>query len=121
MGVGIFQNGMEGSSCNLTSSLAYLLSITPVSFAVPADRRSRSARRNVLAKPLIKMLLHEVVVRQMRIGSVDTINFLGLSRRKIFIRVKAPAALKQPLASQNFMNTRNTAVKIVRWIEERGI
>src|SRR5947207_9152369 len=74
-----------------------------------------------LRKPFIKMLLDELVVLQVRICSANPIDFLALSRRKILVGIQAPSAFKQFLTAQNFMDSRNAASEIMRWIKDRGI
>jgi len=67
------------------------------------------------------MFPHKIVVLQMRIGGADAIDFVGLAGRKIFVGIEAPAAFEQTLAAQNFVDAGDAAMKMMRWIEERGV
>ena len=67
------------------------------------------------------MLLDKSVVLQMWVSFTDSIDFLTLPGREILVRIKAPAALKQALATEDFMNSGNTAAKIVGGIKKRCV
>jgi hypothetical protein len=45
------------------------------------------------------MLLYKIVIRQVRIGSVNPVYLFSLSRRKFLIGIETPAAFEKALAS----------------------
>src|SRR6266478_5255332 len=51
-----------------------------------------------LPQPVVQMLANEAVIVQIWISRVHTVDLFHLPRRKVFIRVEAPAALEQALA-----------------------
>src|SRR6185369_8303338 len=67
------------------------------------------------------MPAYKTVVIQIRISRVDTVDFFHLSRREFFVRVETPAALKQALAPQNFMQARDASPETICSIEERRV
>src|SRR3954454_3165788 len=87
--------------------------------AARPDTNTISSAR--LAKPFIKVLLHENIILKMRIASAHAIEFLALTRREFLRGVETPAALKQALTPQYLMDPRNAAAEVVRGIEDGAI
>jgi hypothetical protein len=56
-----------------------------------------------LAQPFIKVILNELVVGEMRIGTANSIDLLNLARRKSFVRIEAPSSFEQSLTPQNLV------------------
>ena len=75
----------------------------------------------VLAEPSLQISAHKSVVVEMRIGRVDAVDFLLLSRSERFSRVEAPDAFQQPLPVKNLMAPGDDAMKVVGHIEDRRI
>src|SRR5258706_1599360 len=98
------QNFDAGSRFKKTSCFACTLSITAGSPG-NAEAEGNAASRRTLAKPFIEVLLHEVVVCQMRIGRTHAIDFSALARRQILLGIDAPAASEQALAPENLVNS----------------
>ncbi len=63
----------------------------------------------------------EVVVMQVRIGAVDSINLFELTWAECFMLVEAPDALQQTLAAEDLMQSGDAATEAVRGIKESGI
>src|SRR5258708_39899000 len=70
-----------------------------------------------LLEPFIQMPAHEIILIQIRIGSVDPAEFFQLARGKIFGWVQTPPAQQQPLPPQHFVNTRDAARGLVGHVE----
>src|ERR1039458_8190400 len=81
----------------------------------PATRRQtgRSAplASKPLPQPLMQMLFDKRIVVQMRVRLADPVDLFHLAGGQILARVQTPAALQQPLAPQDFVDARATAVK----------
>ena len=67
------------------------------------------------------MLRNERVVVEMRIGTMDAINFLQLSGTQCFMFIKAPKPFEQSLASQNFMKSGDAATESVGGVKECSV
>ena len=67
------------------------------------------------------MLLHELVVCQVRIAGEHAVDVLHLTRAQILVRIETPASREQALAAQDFVNAGNASGELVRGIEERRI
>src|ERR1700716_3046936 len=74
-----------------------------------------------LPQPVVQMPANEAVIVQRGVCGVDPVDLFHLARRKIFIRVEAPAALEHALAPQDLMKARNASPETIRCIEERGV
>ena len=57
----------------------------------------------------------------MRVGSADTVDFFGLTRRKLFFGVEAPASGEKALAAKDLVDARDASVELVCGIEEGSI
>jgi hypothetical protein len=77
--------------------------------------------RTELVKPFIKVFLYKMIILQKGIGSANPIDLLGLSRRKVFVRIETPATFKQSLPAENFVNPGNTAAKMMGGIKDGRI
>jgi hypothetical protein len=67
------------------------------------------------------MLANERIVVQMRIGCVDAIDLVLLSRAKRFLWIEAPCALQQTLAPQDFVQPCDATSKAVGCVEKGRI
>src|SRR2546422_11177286 len=67
------------------------------------------------------MFSHEAIVREMRIAGQHAIDGLHLPGTQILMRIEAPTAGEQPLASQDLVNAGDAAGELVGRIEERGV
>lgn len=57
----------------------------------------------------------------MGIRFADAVDFFHLARGQFLVGVKAPTPFEQSLTSQDFVDSRNAAVKLMRGIEDGGI
>ena len=69
----------------------------------------------------MQMLLHELVVCQVRVAGEHAVDLLHLSRAQILVRIEAPAAREQPLPAQHFVNAGDASGEPMGGIEQRGI
>src|SRR5262245_21302208 len=67
------------------------------------------------------MLCDECIIVEVRIGLANARDLLLLPRREILLWVEAPGSLEQSLASQLFVDAGDTAVEVVRGIEDRAV
>ena len=67
------------------------------------------------------MLGDEIVIIEVRIRGVNTIDLRQLARAERFMLVEAPEAFEQALAAEDFVKTRDAAAKGFRGIEEGGV
>ena len=67
------------------------------------------------------MAAHEVIIVQMRIGRIDPIDFVGLTRAESFGGFETPDAIEQALTSQYFMKAGDAAGKIIAGVEKCGV
>ena len=67
------------------------------------------------------MLCHEVIVVEMRIGLINSINLARLAGTEPFVFIETPDALQQTLASQHLVNAGDATMKTIGRVEERGI
>jgi hypothetical protein len=74
-----------------------------------------------LAQPLSQVRGDKLIIMQMRILNIEAVEFRQLPRRKVFARIKAPAAREQTLPPQNLVQPRDAAGEIMRRIKERRI
>ena len=67
------------------------------------------------------MLGHEGIVVQMRVGSVDSVDFLGLARRKLLLHIQAVVIRQQSLSAQHLMDAGEASRELVRRIKKGRI
>jgi hypothetical protein len=67
------------------------------------------------------MLCHEVIVVEMTISLINSINLVRLPRTEPFVFIETPDTLQQTLATQHFVNAGDATVKTIGRIEERSI
>jgi hypothetical protein len=67
------------------------------------------------------MLPHEGIVIQVRIGTIDAVNLIGLTMREILVRIETPPAREQSLPPQDFVDAGDAAAELVRGIEQRRV
>src|SRR3982751_260916 len=67
------------------------------------------------------MLGDESVVAEARICPTHSIDFLGLSRRELLMRVETPRACQQALPSEHLVNARDASAERVRDVEDRAV
>ena len=58
---------------------------------------------------------------KVRIFAIHSVDLLELSVRHFFIRIKAPGAAEETLTSEHLVKSRDTALEVVRGIEEYGV
>ena len=71
--------------------------------------------------PFRQMRGDEGVVMQMRIGVVNTRDFLRLARRQRLIRIQTPCSRQKSLPPKDFMQAWNASCKLMLRIENRRI
>ena len=64
---------------------------------------------------------HEIVIDEMGISTAHAIDLFELPRGQFLIGVKTPASLKESLAAQDLMYTRDAAVKMMRRIKQGSV
>ena len=57
------------------------------------------------------MLGNERIVGEMGISTADAIDLFGLAGREIFVRIETPAAGKQTLAREDFIDAGDAAMR----------
>ena len=67
------------------------------------------------------MLRYILIVVEMRISLINSINLARLAGAEPFVFIETPDALQQTLATQHFVNAGDAAVKMIGRVEERGI
>ena len=72
-------------------------------------------------QPPVKILLHKLIIRQMRISGADAVKFLRLPRRQHFTFIQTPGRRQQALTPQQFIDARYAAGKIMGRIKNHGI
>src|SRR5262249_1444232 len=113
------QNCEAGLVSSGVSVSAHVLWI--VGAAANAQPEQTAANISTLREPLIQVFLHKGIVLQMWICLAHTLNFPSLTGRETFPRIEAPAAFEEPLPAQNFVDSGNTSMKVVSWVENRRI
>ena len=63
----------------------------------------------------------KIVVVEMRIAAINTVDFAALPGGEAFVRIETGDPLKESLPAQDFVDARDAAGKLVRRIKEGGI
>ena len=71
-----------------------------------------------LPQPLVAMFVNELVVIQVRIGAIYTVDLFELAETENLFTVEAPGALEQALAAQYLVKARDAASVFIGRIEE---
>jgi hypothetical protein len=66
----------------------------------------------------MQVLLHEVVIVQMGISTVNTIDFFALVRTQAVSGIETPDSFKQPLTPKHFVEAGDAARKSISRIEQ---
>ncbi len=67
------------------------------------------------------MLGDELVVVEMRIGILNTVQLFSLPQRKSLVPIQTPYAFHQPLPHQDLVDTSDTASKAVCSIKDHSV
>src|SRR5688572_13042270 len=67
------------------------------------------------------MLLHELVVRKMRIAGQHAIDLAHLPRTQLLLRIQAPSTGDETLPAENLVDTWNAPGELMPRVEERRI
>ena len=74
-----------------------------------------------MPEPFLEMLAHELVVVQVRVCAIDTVDLFRLAGAERLVPIETPRIRQQALAAQDLVQARDAATKTVRRIEKRGI
>src|SRR5579872_1372787 len=83
--------------------------------------RAPVQRLTFLLQPSVAMFAYEIVVVQLGIRGVDSIDLFALARAEALVRIEAPKSFQQSLPPQNFVQARNASGEFVRSVEKRGV
>src|SRR5262245_35431746 len=67
------------------------------------------------------MRRNEIVVAEIGMFAIDTVDFLVLARTQRLVRIEAPDTLQKALPAQHLMTACDTAVEIIGDIEEGAV
>src|SRR6185503_13514995 len=87
---------------------------------VPGHRSIR-AWNSLFTQPFLPMFAHQLLVVQMWIRTIHTIDFFALAGAERLVRVQTPDAFEQALPAQHFMDAGNTAGVVVGRVEKCGV
>ena len=74
-----------------------------------------------LPQPGIAMFVHESIVVQMWIQSINAVDLLCLARTESFVRIKTKDMFKKPLPAQNLVQARNATGILMGGIEKSAV
>lgn len=76
---------------------------------------SNSVESNSSPQPVLQIFLNKLIVWLDKVGIcfANAINLFALPRRKVFIRIEAPASFEQTLATEHFVDPWDASLKSV--------